>query len=59
MKNIMAGSGDITCSRSDGNDSYSFTSDNAAFMGGWAGFWDSAGWSVQCSNGYDNGVRYV
>jgi len=58
MRNIMAGSG-ITCWRFNGSVSDEFTSDSSALMGSWAGFWTSAGWSVRCDNGFNNGIQWV
>ncbi|MFV0390546.1 MAG: hypothetical protein ACK5KP_01465 [Paludibacteraceae bacterium] len=55
MKIIMAGSGEITCTRYNGSTVDSFSSDCVECMGAWAGFWNSAGWGVSCSNGYSNG----
>jgi len=55
MKNIMAGN-EITCWRSNGLVTDSFSSDNSALMGSWAGFWTSASWAVRCSNGFRNNI---
>lgn len=55
MRNIMAG--EVTCYRSNGSVNDSFTS-SSAVMGAWAGFWDAAGWSVRCTNGFHNNVQF-
>ncbi len=52
MRNIMAGS--ITFYRTNVSSSDYFSSDSSAAMGTWSGFRTSAGWYVQCNNGFHN-----
>jgi len=47
MKQIMAGSGNTEYCCSAGSNS--FCDDDQGTMGAWAGFWNSAGYSVNCT----------
>ena len=53
MKKIMAGS-DITCYRDGGS-----ITGSPELWGAWAGVWTSLGHSVNCSNGFSNGIYSV
>ncbi len=56
MRNIMAGSdgGEITCYRP-----YGSITGSPELCAAWAAAWTSLGQSVNCSNGYSNGIYFV
>jgi hypothetical protein len=62
LKHVLGGEGsggsdEIFCTRSNGWDD-DFCSGSPAVMGSWAAVWTSFGWSVRCSNGFDNGIHH-